>query len=70
MSETAYITQVVPGHDPVTEHVEGGWRLTCSCSELGELHDSPEAASADRFAHEDEIGMRVEVDRKSGNPVA
>lgn len=57
---TVYVTKPVSGHDPVTEHVvgdESGWRLVCACGETGALRDSPEAASADRFAHEEAIGM-------------
>lgn len=66
-----YVTQPVDGHDPVTEHVVAadghereGWRLACSCGAVGKVRPSVELANADRFEHEESIGMLIEA--KSG----
>lgn len=67
MGETTFEMVEVEGHSPVTEHLQGGWKATCPCGWKGELHEGDDApamgaANEDRFAHEDEIGARVEVE--------
>lgn len=52
----------VSGHAPQTEQVEPlVWQATCPCGYMGLPRESLEVANEDRFAHEDEIGMRQEV---------
>lgn len=62
MTETVYRMIDVEGHAPQTEHVDTEhWAATCTCGYRGPDRDSAREASEDRFAHEAEIGMRVEA---------